>query len=95
MASKDAYRQKLEAQLKEWDAHMASLRAKSAQMSADARIQFENELEKLKHRREAAYARLDELGKRGEDAWEDTKDVTEKVWAELGKSMERITAIFK
>lgn len=95
MASKQAYQQKLEAQLKEWDAHLENLRAKSGQVSADARISFENEMEKLKLRREAAYVRLDELAKRGEDAWEDTKEGTEKVWAEMGKAMERIVASFK
>lgn len=95
MATKAAYQQKLEAQLKEWDAHLATLRAKSMQVTADARIGFEDELEKLKTRREAAHLRLEELARRSENAWEDTKEGTEKVWAEMGKAMERIAARFK
>lgn len=95
MASKAAYQQKLESQLKEWDANLATLRAKSMQATADARIRFEDELEKLKTRREAANLRLEELARRSETAWEDTKEGTEKVWAEMGKTMERIAAQFK
>lgn len=95
MASKAAYQQKLEAQLKEWDANLALVRAKASKATADARVSFENELEKMKVKREEAHRSLEELGKRSESAWEDMKDSTEKVWAEMGKAMEKMTARFK
>jgi len=95
MASKTAYQQKLEAQLKEGDANLALVRAKASTASADARVNFENELEKMKAKREEAHKSLEELGKRSEDAWEDMKDGTEKAWAEMGRAMEKMTARFK
>lgn len=95
MASKAAYQQKLEAQLKEWDANLALVRAQASKASADARVSFENELEKMKARREEAHKSLEELRNRSESAWEDMKDSTEKVWAEMGKAMEKMTARFK
>lgn len=95
MATKEAYRKKLEAQLKEWDAKLDVLSAKAQKTTADARIKYENELESLRSRRAAAHKMLEELGKRSEDAWEDMKGGAEKVWDELGKAMEKMADRFK
>ncbi len=95
MATKEAYQKKLEAQLQEWDAKLDQLSAKAQNATADARITYENELESLKSKRAAAHTTLEELGKRGESAWEDMKDGAEKVWDELSKAMEKVAARFK
>lgn len=95
MASKEAYQQKLAAQLKEWDAKLDVLSAKARQATADARIGYENELEALKARRAAAQEALQELARRSESAWEDVRDAAEKAWEDMGKAMEKITARFK
>ena len=95
MATKDAYKKKLEAQLNEWDAKLDVLTAQSQKASADLRIHYENELEKLKAQRAAARNLLADLNARGEHAWEDMKDGAEKVWAEMGKAMENIASRFK
>ena len=95
MATRDAYVQKLNAQLKEWDAKLDQLSAKAQKATADARINYENELEGLQSKRAAAHTKLEELGKRGENAWEDMKDGVEKAWDEMGKAMENVSARFK
>lgn len=95
MASKEAYQKKLEAQLSEWDAKLKQLGAKAKNATADARISYENDLEILKSKRTAAHKTLAELGKRGENAWEDMKDGMEKAWDEMGKAIEKISARFK
>jgi len=95
MATKEAYQKKLEAHLKEWDAKLDELSAKAQKATADARINYENELEKLRSKRAAAHTTLEELGKRGENAWEDMKDGVEKVWDEMGKAIEKVAARFK
>lgn len=95
MATKEAYQKKLEAQLKEWDAKLDQLNAKAQKATADARIHYENELENLKSKRAAAHKTLEELGKRGETAWEDMKDGAEKIWDEMGKAIEKVAARFK
>jgi isocitrate dehydrogenase len=68
MATKEAYQKKWEAQLKEWDAKLAQLSAKAQMATADARINYENELQSLKSKRVAAHKTLEELGRRSEDA---------------------------
>jgi hypothetical protein len=95
MATKEAYRKKLEAQLKEWDAKLDLWSAKAQKATADARISYENELESLRSKRAAAHKKFEELGKRGENAWEDIKDGVEKVWGEMGKAMEKVASRFK
>lgn len=95
MATKEAYQKKLEAQFKEWDAKLALLSAKAQKATADARITYENELENLKSKRAAARKTLEELAKRGENAWEDMRVGAEKAWDEMNKAIEKVMARFK
>lgn len=95
MATKEAYRRKLEAQLRAWDAKLDQLGAKAKMATADARISYENELESLKSKRAAAHKTLKELAERGENAWEDMKDGAERVWDEMGKAVEKVAARFR
>jgi ElaB/YqjD/DUF883 family membrane-anchored ribosome-binding protein len=95
MATKEAYQQKLQAQLKEWDAKLDQLIAKGQKATADARINYENDLESLKSKRAQAHQMLEEMGKRSETAWEDLKDGVEKAWDEMRKTMEKVSARFK
>jgi hypothetical protein len=90
MASKQAYQQKLEAQLKEWDAKLDVLSARAQKATADARISYENELGALKARRAAAHESLQELGRRGESAWEDMKGGVEKAWDDMRQAIEKV-----
>ena len=94
MATKEAYQKKLEAQLGEWDAKLDLLSAKARNAKADARISYESELASLKTRQVAARQKLEELGKRGEGAWDDMKDGAEKAWDEMGKAIERLASRF-
>ena len=95
MATKEAYEKKLQAQLGEWEAKLDVLGAKARSATADARVSYENELESLKSKRLAARQKLDELGQRGEDAWEDLKDGVESAWDEMGKAIDKLASRFK
>jgi|APFre7841882724_1041349.scaffolds.fasta_scaffold45069_2 hypothetical protein len=95
MASKEAYQRKWEAQLNVWDAKLDQLRAKAQKATADVRIDYENELESLKHKREEAHKALAALADRSESAWEEMKDGAEKVWDDMRKAMEKVAARFK
>jgi len=95
MATKEAYQQKLQAQLDEWDAKLDALSAKAREFTADARIGYENELETLRTKRASARKTLEELGARGENAWEDMKDGLERLRDDMGATLERLGARFK
>ncbi len=93
--SKQAYCEKLEAQLREWDARVDLIKAKAKGLQAEAKIEYESQIQALQHQRQEAVARLEDLRKRSELAWEDLKDGTERAWSELGKTMESFTSRFK
>ncbi|MGH8507727.1 MAG: coiled coil domain-containing protein [Gammaproteobacteria bacterium] len=93
--SKQAYQEKLEAQLREWDARLDLVKAKAASLGADAKIEFEIQLAALQQRRHEAQAKLAELRERSEGAWEDVKEGTERAWSELVKATESFVSRFK
>ncbi len=93
--SKQAYCEKLEAQLREWDARLDLIKAKAKGLQAEAKIEYESQIQALQHQRQEAVARLEELRKRNELAWEDLKDGTERAWDQFGKAMESFTSRFK
>ncbi len=95
MASKEAYQQKLEAQIKEWDVKLEQLRAKAQMASAELRIQYENELEDLARRRKSMQKMFEESGHHSEAAWQDVKDGAEKARLEMARAMDKFSNFFK
>jgi hypothetical protein len=78
-----AYEEKLDAQLKEWDAQIALLKAKAENAKADAKIDSYKTIEALEHKQDKAKTKLQELKTSGDEAWEAVKGGAEKTWAEV------------
>jgi hypothetical protein len=95
MTTKQAFQQKLEAQLKEWDLKLAALTAKTQGAKAKIRSRIESEIEVLSTKRAAAQTTLRELRERTEGAWEDLKTVAEKTWEEMHEALDRVVSRFK
>ncbi|MGH8613097.1 MAG: coiled coil domain-containing protein [Gammaproteobacteria bacterium] len=93
--SKQAYQEKLEAQLAEWDARLHLIKAKAKGLQAEAKIEYERQLAALERNRDEAEAKLADLRQRGEAAWEDLKEGTERAWGEFGRAMESFASRFK
>lgn len=75
MSTKDAYKQKIEAEVELAQAKLAELRAEAKSSAADTRIKYEKQIEDLEHKVDTAKAKLKELGEASEDAWEHLKEV--------------------
>ncbi len=95
MASKEAYQQKLEAQIKEWDVKLEQLRAKAQMASAELRIKYENEQEDLARQRKSMQKMFEEIGHHSEAAWQDVKDGAEKARLEMARAMDKFSNFFK
>lgn len=95
MSTKEAYMQKLRAQLDEWDAEMQKLKAKALKAKADLKIDYNEDIENMRAKREAARKKLDELGHSGDEAWEDLKEGIEKAWIDLGGAIKSAVSRFK
>lgn len=78
-----AYEEKLDAQLKEWNAQIALLKAQAENAKADAKIDYYKAIEALEDKQNKAKTKLQELQAAGDEAWEAVKTGAEKAWAEV------------
>ncbi len=90
-----AYEEKLDAQLKEWSAQIALLKAKADNAKADAKIEYYKTIESLQGRQKEAATKLQELKTSGDEAWDDIKKSAEKVWAEAKTAYHNASSRFK
>ncbi len=88
MSTKKAYQQKIEAEVELAQAKLAELRAEVKSASADARIKYENCAKELELKIDATQAKLQELSKANEDAWEHLKGNAEITWNTLSSAVQ-------
>lgn len=95
MSMKEAYEQKLQAQLKEWGAEIDRLKAKADDAEADAQLEYYKEIEKLRSMQEAANRKLAELKEASDDAWEDLKADVDSAWDSMSSVLKSASSRFK
>lgn len=83
MEDKELYRQKYQAQLDEWKAEIAKLKAKASGASAGAQLELNKHLKELDHRMHDAGARLAELSAASEETWGAARKKAESTWGAL------------
>lgn len=93
--TKQAYQEKLQAQLSEIEAQINVWRAKVEQAEADAKLESQKHLENLEQRRDDIRAKLEELSNAGEGAWEDLKAGIDSAWDDLKRAFEDAAARFR
>lgn len=87
MNEKSSYRQKLEARLDQWGAEIDKLQAKASEATADARIEYDKQIENLREQQRAAREKLGELEEASGEAWKDLRSGFEKAWDDLGAAV--------
>ncbi len=95
MSERDAYLQKLKADLDEWNARIDTLEARAAQASGDVRLQYEQQIKSLRHQRAEVASRLAALQEATDDAWEQVKEGLDRAWADLKYGLDKAAAAFK
>jgi multidrug resistance efflux pump len=83
----EAHLAKAKAALEELDAQIQLLQAKAEKQAADARIEYGNELEDLRRRRDELGERLKELQQTSGDAWNDLQHGLESAMASMRDSL--------
>jgi uncharacterized coiled-coil DUF342 family protein len=86
---------KARAALSELDAQIQLLQAKAGKQAADARIEYGNELEALRRRRDELGDRLRELQQTGGDAWKDLLNGLESAMASMRDSLKSAIERFR
>ena len=90
-----AYEEKIEAQLEEWNAQIALLKARADKAKAEAKIEYYKTIEALQHKQDEAGTKLRELKTAGDEAWEDLKTGAEKAWDEVKAAFHIAASKFK
>ena len=88
------YRDKVQAELNKLNAQVDEMKAKAAQVQADAKIQYSSQIEELQTKQVAVQMKLEELQAASQDAWEDIKTGVELAWLDLQQSFQNAIAQF-
>jgi uncharacterized coiled-coil DUF342 family protein len=95
MKDKDAYVQKLHAKIDEWNAEIDKLKAKADQVEADARIEYQDQIEALKSKRNEIEQKVSEFTRTGEAALDDLKAGIDLAWEAMNTAVKSATERFK
>ncbi|MCX5876746.1 MAG: hypothetical protein NT087_10735 [Deltaproteobacteria bacterium] len=92
MGSKEAYKQKIEAEVELAQAKLAELRAKAKSSVADVRIKYAKQIDDLELGVGTTKVKLKELGEAKDDVWENLKAEVESAWGALRDGVRDIAA---
>lgn len=95
MSDKELYQRKYQAQLDEWKAEVAKLKARAVGAKADAQIEMNKHVKELDHRMRDASAKLAELATASEERWESLRNNVERTWDALKAGVGAAAAKFK
>ena len=95
MSTKEAYKDKTEAEVDLAQAKLTELKAKAKGSAADAQIKDSDQIDELEQKVNATSGKLKELGEAGEDSWEQLKAGVEHGWDSLSSAVRDAVAKFK
>lgn len=95
MDIQNAYKQKREAQLKEWGAQISLMEAKLENVSAEMKVKRAEQIQALRAQQHNATEKMKELGKATGAAWEEVKTTADKVWDDLKSGVADAHSKFK
>lgn len=95
MTDRQAYIEKLEAKLKEWDSQISQLSAKAKKVKADIKIDYNEKLDRTKAKRDELADKIQDLRRSSDDAWQAIKDGTDRISSELTKTFDDVKSKFE
>lgn len=94
LQAKEDFQRSLEARLEELDAEIAKLREKGGNLKDQAAATFKMKMAELETKRDAARAKLAEVGQSSAEAWKDVRNGAESAWDELDKAFREAASEF-
>jgi TolA-binding protein len=85
--AKEEFQKKLDARLKELDAEIAKLREKGRDLKDKAKPNWDQKMADLERKRDAARAKLADVGHSSAEAWKDVQKGAQAAWDELDKAV--------
>ncbi|MBN2864900.1 MAG: coiled coil domain-containing protein [Thiotrichales bacterium] len=95
MSNKELYKQKMQAQLDEWEADIDKLKAKAAGANASAKLEWHKDIDALKVKIAHGKTKLTEIENASDEAWESIKEGADTAWDSLKTAMVEAKSKFK
>lgn len=87
MKDRAYYIERFSAKLKEWDADISKLEAKTEKATASLKSEYRKQMDELKQKREEARTKLNEIKEDNKGNWETIKEGYQKSWDALESSV--------
>ena len=94
MTSRDEYLKKFKTNLDEWNAEITKLESNARNAQAEAKAQYDKQLEALREMRDDAQTNLSEMQKATAEAWDVMLQGSEKAWQAWGSAFENARSKF-
>jgi ElaB/YqjD/DUF883 family membrane-anchored ribosome-binding protein len=95
MSKRIEYEKKLQAQLDEFGAEIARLKARADKTEADAEPWHHKQVEVLQEKHKLANKKLGELRESSDDAWEDLKEGISSAWDSVSVALKSAAKRFE
>lgn len=95
MKQREVYLHKLQTQMDEWNAAIDQLKVRTGQVEADAKAEYDEQINDLQHKQYIAQRKLEKLQQASDDTWESLKFDVEDASNRLGESVNLATSRFK
>ena len=84
--TKEEFQKNLDSPTQELDAEIAKLREKGRDLKDEAKANWDQKMADLETKRDAARAKLAEVGQSSAEAWKDVQQGAQSAWDELDKA---------
>lgn len=95
MDKRDVYEKKMKEKLDQWRDRIDELKVKADQAEAEAKIEYHQQIDKLRAMQRASEEKMRKLRTAGDDAWEDLKAGMDMAWESLGEAVRSAASRFK
>lgn len=95
MEKKDAYQEKIDAELKIIQARLDAFKAQAQKLDEDARARHARHVAEIERHVAATKAKLSELNQANDDVWEQLAAGVENTWKVLQSTLEDAVTSFK
>ena len=77
---KETYQQKIQEQLDEWRADIDRLKEKAKNATAETKLKYQDNIDKLEHKMDEGKSKLKNLKESSAEAWDAVKDGADSIW---------------
>ena len=95
MNKSKVYLEKVEANLAQYNAKLAGMKARTAEVRADMKLEYISQMESLEKKRDGFAVKYGQLKESNGQAWHDVKTGTENAWNDMEESIEKAISRFK